>query len=126
MTTAHYHHFQIDNQTGSLCCDAWLGEPVDEHGRLLKAPPGHRYEEVDALATTSVAIASIASTAMKHATATSLTGATQTPCCSMANSSAAFASCVSTAEHWRTHEVPREQYAGSLRLLRRNHNLRRR
>src|SRR5689334_20630056 len=49
MTTAHYHHFQIDNQTGSLCCDAWLGEPVDEHGRLLKAPPGHRYEEVDAL-----------------------------------------------------------------------------
>jgi hypothetical protein len=42
---------QIDNQTGSLCCDAWLGEPVDEHGRLLKAPPGHRYEEVDALAT---------------------------------------------------------------------------
>ena len=63
--------------TGSLCCDAWLGEPVDEHGRLLKAPPGHRYEEVDALATTSVAIASIASTAMKHATATSLTGATR-------------------------------------------------
>jgi hypothetical protein len=51
MTATRDHHFQIDNQTGSLCCDAWLGEPVDEHGRLLKAPPGHRYEEVDALAT---------------------------------------------------------------------------
>ena len=49
MTTTRDHHFQIDNQTGSLCCDAWLGEPVDEHRRLLKAPPGHRYEEVDAV-----------------------------------------------------------------------------